>query len=264
MSRREFISAAGGSHAFEAAPGFRVSVLASGELGARNLTTCVVHAQPGSRLPYHTHPTGEAITVVAGEANAYVEGRRYRLRALDAIFVPAGVAHSVENALPDQVTVLHTAFPTGQVTRDFVADTFPLVDRQATDSSTPESLVRSAETAAYSLAPGTEFRDLFAGRFGARGVCGGHGVFPPGTGLPCHYHVYDESITIVDGVAICQVAGAEYELRDLQTACIPDQRPHRFVNRGATPMAMIWVYAGDEPDRVLVDQSLCDGTAICP
>jgi quercetin dioxygenase-like cupin family protein len=110
------------------------------------------------------------------------------------------------------------------------------------------------------LSPGAHFRDLFARRFGARGICGGYGIFGPGASLPCHFHEYDESITIIQGTAVCQVAGSEHQLSDCGTACIPKGRPHRFLNRSAAPMAMIWVYAGDEPERTLVDAGYCSGT----
>ena len=80
-----------------------------------------------------------------------------------------------------------------------------------------------------------------------------------GASLPCHIHGFDESITIVTGRAISQVAGREYELSNCDTACIPQGRPHRFINRSDQPMAMIWVYAGDEPDRTLVDPGYCEG-----
>ena len=82
--------------------------------------------------------------------------------------------------------------------------------------------------------------------------------------MPCHYHGYDASITIVMGRATCQVAGREYHLADCDTACIPQGQPHRFVNRTAAPMAMIWVYAGDEPDRTVVDSELCLGVRAAP
>jgi putative monooxygenase len=240
--------------------GFQVTMLATGQFGAQGLTTCIAHAGPRARLPYHTHPTGEAITLLEGEAYTYVEGRRYRMRALDAIFVPAGVAHSIENARDSGDAILHTSFPTEQVTREFREDIFPVQDCEATSDEVPEKLVRFETAEKYSLAEGVVMWDLFAGRFGARGVCGGYGVFQPGCGLPCHYHDFDESITIIDGRAECQVAGARYELDNLATACIPRERPHRFLNHGPREMTMLWVYAANEPDRVLVATGYCDGT----
>jgi quercetin dioxygenase-like cupin family protein len=139
-----------------------------------------------------------------------------------------------------------------------VSRAFPIHEHEQTTPDTPEALVRFASAPVYELAPRAHFRDLFARRFGARGICGGFGVFQPGASLPCHFHDFDESITIVSGHAICQVAGREYALADCATACIPRGRPHRFLNRSDQPMAMIWVYAGDEPERTLVETDRCE------
>ncbi len=259
MNRMEFITRGDCEPLGQLAPGVSVQVFASGQLGAQGLTTCCATLQPLAALPYHSHPTGEAITALRGRAQVLVEGRRYVLQPFDAIHIPAGVAHSVRNASLDDVVQLHTSFPTEAPERTFVDDTFSVVDRSQTDASCPEQLRRYAEAEEYELGDNMHARDLFAARFGATGICGGFGFFPPGASLPCHTHHYDESITIIAGRAVCQVAGREYELSNNDTACIPTGRPHRFINRGDQPMAMIWVYAGDEPDREIVDQGYCDG-----
>ena len=67
------------------------------------------------------------------------------------------------------------------------------------DPKDPEHISRFRTAEKYELAEGTQFFDLFAGRFGSVGICGGYGKFQPGTSLPCHIHDYDESITIVEG-----------------------------------------------------------------
>lgn len=256
MDRTEFIIR-GNSDPIELAPGLALRVFASQDHGSQGLTTCAVTASPGAGLPYHTHPTGESITLALGEAEVSVEGRRYRLHRFDSIHVPAGIAHAVNNR-SDGIAVLHTVFPTGAVERDFVDGDFPEIAQDDSSDLTPETLIRFRASERYEVSVGVEARNLFAGRFGSRGMCGGYGLFRSDSGLPCHIHDYDESITIVGGRAVCQVAGREYELSDFDTACIPRGRPHRFVNQGQEPMEMIWVYAGDEPDRVLVDQRCCD------
>jgi mannose-6-phosphate isomerase-like protein (cupin superfamily) len=88
----------------------------------------------------------------------------------------------------------------------------------------------------------------------------GMGVFFQGSSFPCHVHQFDESITIVIGEAICQVQGQEYKLSGYDTAFVPEGRAHRLFNVSEQPMAMIWVYAGDEPDRTLVDAGYCSGS----
>ncbi len=261
MGRTESLTHGEGAASLELAPGVGIRLLASGGTGAIGLTTALARFRPGAWLPYHTHPFSEVIVALEGWAEAHVEGRAYRLGMYDAIHIPAKVAHSIVNAATDQPAVLHTSFASENPTRTFVLTAYSVSDRKETSSHCPEHLIRFASASAYELAPRAHFRDLFAGRFGAKGVCGGYGIFEPGASLPCHFHDYDESITIVSGVATSLVAGKEYQVSNCDTLCIPKGRPHRFMNRSDQPMAMIWVYAGDEPDRTVVDAGLCDGTS---
>jgi quercetin dioxygenase-like cupin family protein len=259
MSRTEVLTRGSGPPSFELAPGVSVRVLASGSLGAQGLTTGLARFRPGAELPYHTHPCSEVVVLLEGRTAMLVEGRLYRLAPFDAIHLPAGTPHAVRNLSANGPAVLHTSFASDSPGRDPVSATFPEVDRDEPAPGCPEGLVRFETATVYELAPRAFFRDLFARRFGARGVCGGYGLFEPGASLPCHYHDFDESITIVGGEAVCLVAGREYPLSGCDTACIPRGRPHRFLNRSDRPMAMVWVYAGDEPDRVLVDPGYCEG-----
>ena len=128
----------------------------------------------------------------------------------------------------------------------------------------PETIVRCKNDAIYELAANAFFCDLFAHRFGAVGICGGYGRFLPGASLPCHTHDYDESITIVKGAADCLVEGKKYQLAGCDTAFIPSGLPHRFLNNSNEEMAMVWVYAGNEPDRKVVDAGYCSGALAWP
>jgi quercetin dioxygenase-like cupin family protein len=240
--------------------GVELHVLATGSLGARGLTTSLAAFHPAAELPYHRHPFSEVIVVLDGDAVISVEGRRYHAGPYDAMHVPAGVAHAVRNASSDGSALLHSSFASDSPTRESAAAAFPVVDREQSDHHCPETMIRFNTAPVYELSTGAHFRDLFAKRFGSRGICGGYGLFGPGASLPCHFHEYDESITIIQGTAVCQAAGREYELADCSTACIPRGRPHRFLNRSDARMAMIWVYAGDEPERTLVEAGYCSGT----
>jgi quercetin dioxygenase-like cupin family protein len=260
MNRTEVLTRGSGPPSLELAAGVSVRLLATGALGAQGLTTALAHFQPAATLPYHLHPCSEVIVLLQGQAGVLVEGRHYKLNPFDALHLPAGTAHAVRNLSASSPAVLHSSFASDNPGRDPVTATFSEVERDQPEPGCPEGLVRFETAAVYELAPRTLFRDLFARRFGARGICGGYGLFEPTSSLPCHYHDFDESITIVAGEAVCQVAGREYPLSDCDTACIPRGWPHRFLNRSARPMAMIWVYAGDEPDRILVDPGYCEGT----
>ena len=85
-------------------------------------------------------------------------------------------------------------------------------------------------------------------------MSGGYGLFHPGGRLPAHFHDFDESICIIEGEATCVVEGRRFRLSDGATALVPRGRVHYFINESDAPMAMIWVYAGPSPVRVVVDE----------
>jgi quercetin dioxygenase-like cupin family protein len=235
---------------------------ASAECGAKGISTAAAVFGPGAQLPYHKHGFSEAVTILEGQATFSVEGRRYCLRPFDCIHVPTGTAHEVLNASQRESLVALSAFASASATQELVQLEFVVVDRLEglPGPNDPERIVRSADAPGYELALGTSFYDLFAARFGAVGICGGYGRFNPGTALPCHIHDYDESITIVEGKALCQVMGRRYRLTGYDTAFVPAGRPHRFINESPKKMAMVWVYAGDEPARTIVKAGYCTGS----
>lgn len=242
--------------------GVQLREFARASCGARGFSTGIVTFVPGASLAYHTHPVSEAIIVVTGTARVAVEGRRYLLNPLDCLHVPAGTAHEVTNVDTSAELVAFSAFATDSVTRNPVQDSFEVQERGALNpgSADPENIVRFSEAAVYELSQGAMFVDLFAARFGSVGICGGYGRFAPGSSLPCHIHLFDESISIIEGEANCLVQGNRYVLSNCDTALIPEGRPHRFLNLSNGHMAMIWVYAGSEPERTLVSAEYCDGT----
>lgn len=242
--------------------GVQLREFANAGCGARGFSTGVVTFAPGASLAYHTHPVSEAIIVLAGAARVAVAGRRYQLNPLDCLHVPAGTAHEVTNAAANIELLVFSAFATDTVTRSPIQDSFEVQERGALNPgpADPESIVRFGQAPAYELSEGAMFTDLFASRFGSVGICGGYGRFAPGSSLPCHIHQFDESISIIEGEANCLVQGNRYQLGNCDTAFVPEGRPHRFLNLSNSHMAMIWVYAGSEPERTLVSPEYCDGT----
>jgi quercetin dioxygenase-like cupin family protein len=236
------------------------------ECGAEGVSTGTATFPPGAELPTHVHGFSEAVTILSGELDIQVQGRRYRLSRLDSMHLPAGIAHRLVNPSPVSEALAHWAFASAEPSQQLVNEHFPAENRGLGQPSPgdPEHITRIGDATPYPLAPGTRFYDLFAGRFGSVGICGGYGEFEPGTSLPCHTHQYDESITIITGQAVCQVAGKRYNLAGCDTAFVPEGRPHRFLNQSDGPMAMIWVYAGSEPERTLVATGYCDGSLAWP
>jgi quercetin dioxygenase-like cupin family protein len=230
----------------------RVTPFAHQRTGATNFSTGLAALEGPGAIPFHKHSCSETMTVLAGEARVLTERGEHRLGAFDCIHIPAGLVHRVESAGAGALA-WHWAQAT-PLPQD------ELAEPGSGTSSAAATVVRRAEAPMYELAPNTRFYDLFAGRFGSVGICGGYGEFEPGASLPCHFHEYDESITIVTGIATCEVAGARYPgLRGCDTGVVPKWRPHRFLNESAEVMAMIWVYAGTEPERTLVESGYCTG-----
>lgn len=87
-------------------------------------------------------------------------------------------------------------------------------------------------------------------------MSGGYARFLPGGRLPAHLHDFDESICIIEGQATCLVEGQAHQLQNCQTAMVPRGRVHYFRNDTELPMAMLWVYAGPRPERILVEERL--------
>jgi putative monooxygenase len=242
--------------------GVALRTFVSEKCGSSGFSTGAATFRPEGKLPNHTRPFCEAITVLKGKATILVEGRAYVMSALDSIHIPADIAHSVYNSESKSATVVHWAFASSEPVRNFV-DCDYLIDHRGQANpgpGDPETIMRFANSDKYELSEGAIFVDLFARRFGAKGICGGYGEFAPGAFLPCHVHDFDESITIVDGRALCLVQGQRYKLSGLDTAFVPTGRPHRFFNDSDVPMSMLWVYAGAEPDRTLIDPRYCDAS----
>ena len=239
------------------APGISLDCLVGAYNGARHLTTGLVTFAPGAQLPCHTHPVSESLTLLSGAAVVIVEDREYLLGPLDNIVIPRGLPHAARNVSSSQPGVLHVALASEAPNRDPV----PLAThRRAMPSECggvpgKERVTRIDTAASSEAGPGTSFIDHFnKDLMPGIEMSGGYGSFQPGGRLPAHFHDFDESICIIEGTATCVVEGRRYELGNCSTALVPRGRVHYFINESKEPMAMIWVYAGPVPERVIVDE----------
>jgi len=227
--------------------------------GARGLFTGLLTLRPGASSPCYIRPDNEVMILLDGEAAVDVEDRRHRLATLDHVAILASLPRRLVNLSTDRPATFHVSVASSSPILEEVDPPAVTVDQPADSSGTPgaERVGRNSPEARFALAPGAMFQDFFNATMGMTGICGGYGLFAPGSRLPCHRHEFDESITIVQGVATCIVEGNRYELSDNATALVPQGRCHYFINRTEEPMAMIWVYAGDMPDRIVLEESYC-------
>jgi quercetin dioxygenase-like cupin family protein len=247
-------------------PGVELRSMAGTHNGAQGLFTSLLSLAPGASYPYYARPFTEAVIALEGEACVDVEDRRYRLGPLDAVAVPAQQPRRVVNLSPNEPAVLHVALASASPEQTWINGRFTPVEQPsgAAGRAGAEQVRRCAAAPPFELAPRALFQDLYNAELGTRGICGGYGIFEPGARLPCHRHEFDESITIVQGTSTCVVEGRRYELSGFATAMVPQGRCHYFINLTLEPMAMIWVYAGDMPDRIILNESFCRGVVRGP
>jgi mannose-6-phosphate isomerase-like protein (cupin superfamily) len=240
-------------------PGVEFCPLVGAYNGARNLFTGLLTLAPKATYPVYARPFAEALVLITGDVAMDVENRRYRPELVDAMIVPAGLSRRVVNLSASRAAVIHVALPSPTVEQTWVNARLTPVEQPAGSTGHPgaERLCRNRPADRFELAPKARFQDFYNAELGTKGICGGHGVFEPGARLPCHRHEFDESITIIQGTATCVVEGQRYELSENATALVPQGRCHYFINLTLEPMAMLWVYAGDRPDRIVMDETYC-------
>ena len=261
VDRVETIERSEASRVVVVVPGVELRPMVGEHDGARGLFTGLLSLAPGASYPYYMRTACETLVVLEGEAALDVEDRRYRLGRLDAGTVLPRQPRRVVNLSTDQPAVLHVSVASARAEQTWINGRFTPVEQpgDALGVSGSERIRRSANVPPFELAPRALFQDLFNAELGSQGICGGYGLFEPGARLPCHRHEFDESITIVQGTATCVVEGRRHELSNCDTALVPQGRCHYFINLTLEPMAMIWVYAGDMPDRIIVDEAVCSG-----
>ncbi len=257
--RPEVMNPRGSGPVIEIARGVHFECLVGQYNQARQLTTGLVTIEPGAVLPYHRHTFAESVTPLSGSVAFDVEGRRYQLGPLDNITLPAGVAHQVHGPDRGEPALLHVAMATAQPARELVDRFFSwrLMPEDSTGTPGAERVTKHATARRFEAGPNATFIDFFNEKLlpGCNiGMSGGYGLFGPRGRLPAHLHDFDESICIVQGRATCIVEGRQYEMSDLSTALQPRGRVHYFINLTQQPMAMIWVYAGPMPERLVVEE----------
>jgi 2-dehydro-3-deoxyglucarate aldolase/4-hydroxy-2-oxoheptanedioate aldolase len=258
--RPEVMNPIGTGKKIEIDRGVVFEALVGAHNGARNLTTGIVTFEPGAQLAYHTHTFSESVTLLEGAAVVEVEGRRYDLEPLDNVVIPPGVAHHVFNPSASASAVLHVAMASSNPSRTLVERSFSRKAVQELIDGFPgaERVNRHKTARRFEAGAGATFIDFFnKDLMPGIEMSGGYGRFTPGGRLPCHIHDFDESICIIEGTATCLVEGRRYSMSGNSTALQPRGRCHYFVNESREPMAMLWVYAGPVPERLVLEERNC-------
>ncbi len=88
---------------------------------------------------------------------------------------------------------------------------------------------------------------------GSTSLTNGVTMFESGAAIARHYHNCDESVTILEGEATCEVDGDVFSMQAFDTTFVPAGIPHRFWNESAAPMKILWTYASVNVTRTFTD-----------
>ena len=118
----------------------------------------------------------------------------------------------------------------------------------------PPSVLRPAALAAFSRGGGASTIPLVTRARGAAVFLNGQTLFDGGAGIPLHVHNCPESVVILEGDAVVEIDGQEYEVTTFDTTYVDAGVPHRFRNASAiAPMRILWTYASIDATRTIVD-----------
>jgi quercetin dioxygenase-like cupin family protein len=88
---------------------------------------------------------------------------------------------------------------------------------------------------------------------GTQSFITGYTAFDGGVEIPFHSHNCEESVVLMEGNAILDIDGLEYQLKPHDVTYIPPNVPHRFRNVSKTePMKILWIYASVDATRTLM------------
>jgi putative monooxygenase len=89
--------------------------------GALQMINGITEIVPGSAIQEHFHNCEESILILSGNAIAVIDGTPHEMKACDASWVPAGVAHYFKNASDVEPLRIFWTYASIEATRTSVA-----------------------------------------------------------------------------------------------------------------------------------------------
>ncbi len=118
----------------------------------------------------------------------------------------------------------------------------------------PSLVLRPSEIDVFARGNGVETIP-FVGKWNCADdrVTTGMTVFAAGTQIPMHSHNVEESVLVFSGDATAVIDGKSFDLVAGEASWVPAGVPHCFINAGAGPLTIYWVYGGRDVTRTLTE-----------
>ncbi|MGA9768440.1 MAG: cupin domain-containing protein [Blastocatellia bacterium] len=209
---------------------FRVPIARA--MGARDITQSVSLYAEG-RAPARRRAAGEeALYVVSGEGDCYVDGYCYKLAPGTGIYVPPASVCQIESRGGLLVVSVCCPDDTSEVGVEPILrepmDTKPL---RAVREQDQESIPTGDRT----------FKLLVSQATGASRITQFIGVIPPGR-APLHHHTYEEAIYIVEGFGRVHTETGSQEFGAGASIYLPRGVSHSLENTGTTNIRLLGVF----------------------
>lgn len=115
-------------------------------------------------------------------------------------------------------------------------------------------LLRPEALPTYERGGGARTTPLINKDVGTQSFITGYTSFEGGAVIPFHSHNCQESVVLMQGEAMMDIDGLEYQLKPHDVTFIPPNVSHRFRNLSKTnPMKILWIYENTAATRTLTE-----------
>ncbi|MDB6100654.1 MAG: hypothetical protein JWO52_653 [Gammaproteobacteria bacterium] len=115
------------------------------------------------------------------------------------------------------------------------------------------TIIRPSQLKARERGGGVRTIPLVTRAHGATAFINGITCFDPGAAVSFHCHNCEESVVILEGRAIVDINGTEFEMGPQDTTFLPANIPHRFRNASSMAgMRILWTYASIDATRTII------------
>jgi quercetin dioxygenase-like cupin family protein len=227
--------------------------------GSVHQTVTIAELAPDGRVDLHAHACEEALYVLEGTLALVVEGSDEELGADDFAFVPAGLAHTLENRSDEPVRWYElaapqpspgfedTVFPDGPLGAEaeapFRRGHFDVADLPAPSDTIGLAGFGAANVGGASLKMMVN-PDLGASQFNLFVV-----QYVPGGLIKEHDHPFEESFFFVEGEVEALLEGETFTLRAGDYCWSSAASMHALTNRSDGPARWIETQAPQPPSR---------------